>query len=501
MNCPLVCLCLNAKTLQGNLELIDNYRKWIDIAELRVDHLDTDEQLHIRRFPEQAGLPCILTIRRKIDGGLFFEGEANRTTLFARGLAFANQDRRKNFAYVDFEEDFYVPSLQEAAFAFGTRVIRSYHDMTGCLPDTVSKLKQMKITGYEIPKISCMPHSLSEVTRLFQEAKELENREQILVLMGDYGFPSRILADKLHSFLTYTSPEGSGLGERLGHIDPKTLSELYRFQSINTDTAIYGVTGFPLKTTLSPLIHNTGYIKHGINAVYIPIKSETIEETLGFAEAVGIQGISVTVPHKERVLSYLNETDGVVKQIKACNTILKTPSGWTGYDTDLEGLSRALLEFLQVKNLSGVKAAIIGAGGAAKAAALAVKRLKGKACVFNRTIGKAKHIADNYKFHYASLTQQALPALEQYSNLIIQTTPVGMNADPLDKSADPLSFYYFTGNEAVFDVIYTPEMTPVLTRAKKAGCRVCNGRSMLDYQGYEQFKIFTGESYETVYTG
>src|SRR5215467_2199535 len=116
-----LCLCLTAKTIDRNLEIIDKYRKYINLAELRVDCLNDDERLYIRRFPELAGLPVILTIRRNIDGGHFASGECARVKLLARGLAFANADRRFNFAYVDIEEDLNVPSLEEAARTFGTR--------------------------------------------------------------------------------------------------------------------------------------------------------------------------------------------------------------------------------------------------------------------------------------------------------------------------------------------------------------------------------------------
>ncbi|MDR2471242.1 MAG: type I 3-dehydroquinate dehydratase, partial [Treponema sp.] len=104
-----ICLCLTGKTLARNLALIDTYRKYIDLAELRVDCLDPDEHFYIRRFPEQAGLPVILTIRRKIDGGRFDSGEGARITLLSRGMAFAESDRRRNFAYVDMEEDLEAP--------------------------------------------------------------------------------------------------------------------------------------------------------------------------------------------------------------------------------------------------------------------------------------------------------------------------------------------------------------------------------------------------------
>jgi 3-dehydroquinate dehydratase/shikimate dehydrogenase len=157
---PQVCLCLSGKTIQEDLDLVEKYRNYVDIAELRVDQLSDDEKLHIRKFPEMAGIPCILTIRRTVDGGAYYEGEATRTILFAKALAYADQDTRKNFAYIDLETDYLVPSLQEAALAFGTRIIRSYHNMTDMETNLYEKMQKMRLTGHEIPKIACMPHSL-----------------------------------------------------------------------------------------------------------------------------------------------------------------------------------------------------------------------------------------------------------------------------------------------------------------------------------------------------
>jgi hypothetical protein len=138
-------------------------------------------------------------------------------------------------------------------------------------------------------------------------------------------------------------------------------------------------------------------------------------------------------------------------------------------------------------------AAIIGAGGAGRAAAWAVHRLRGRACIFNRTVTRAKKLASLYKFKAASLGVESAGLLEKYSDVIIQATSVGLDAE--DPGADPLSFYLFSGKDAVYDSIYTPEKTPLLQRAEKAGCKTANGRSMMNYQAYEQFKLFTGETY------
>jgi len=141
-----ICLVLTASTLKEDLALVELYRSWIDIAELRVDCLSPEERLLFRNFPEQANVPCVLTIRRKSDGGMFAEGEGSRIALLARGLAFADTDHRRNFAYIDLEEDLEVPSIEEAARAFGTRIIRSTHNMTGPDIDIRSRVQRLRRT-------------------------------------------------------------------------------------------------------------------------------------------------------------------------------------------------------------------------------------------------------------------------------------------------------------------------------------------------------------------
>ncbi len=493
-----ICLCLTAPTLQENLDVLNKNRKWVDIAELRADYLNPDEILHIRNFPDKANIPTILTVRRVSDGGTFAGGEANRTTIFARALAFANQDARKNFAYIDLEEDFRVSSLQDAAMAFGIKIIRSFHSMQNSNFDILEKMNSLRKSGLEIPKIACMANSLSDTTKLFKETKTL-GFERIVCAMGEYGLTTRILAKQLGSFLTYCSPSSAHeMQEKIGHIDPQSLNELYGFRGITTKTEIFGVSGYPLKKTGSPLLHGTGYRLHGINAVYVPIKAKTTEEMIDFAEEVGIKGLSVTVPHKENVIDIIKKPSNPIKDIGACNTILKKGKSWVGFNTDANGLKRALIEFVKEPSLKGKKVALIGGGGSARAAAYALHEMGCDVCVFNRTIIKARNIAELYGFKYEALGLAIHHLLEEYSWLILNTTSVGMgwSEEESTEKEDPLEFYNFTGNEKVYDIIYYPEKTPLLIRAEKAGCQICNGYSMLQYQAYEQFEIFTGVKYE-----
>ncbi len=498
MNQPLVCMTLTGKTLDENLKLVKKYEKYIDIVELRVDYLNEDEQLYARRFPAMIYQPCILTIRRDIDGGLFNGGDFARTNLFARALAFANPDKSKNFAFVDFEDDFHIPSIQDAAMAFGVKIIRSYHNMTDPVTNIRERCDIMRKTGYEIPKIAFMPHSLSDVLNLIKEGERMTQYEHILCAMGPLGFPSRILASYTNSFLTYVSPqEVLENTKSIGHIDPVTINELYHFHSINQDTSLYGITGWPLVKTSSPEIHNKGYASKGINAVYIPYRSPMIADTLSFCEGIGVKGLSVTIPHKESVLYYLHEQSPEVVQIGACNTIVRKNNKWLGYNTDAPGFRRALEEFLGPVKIKHKKVAVIGAGGAAKAIVYVLKQMGARVCIFNRTVETAAQLADMYGFNYCQLDAHCAAKLDEYSTLIVQTTSVGMNSEgPSNSENDPIYFYDFRGNELLFDIIYEPAITPVMKRAALAGCKVCNGYKMLEYQGYEQFKLFTGQNYE-----
>ena len=498
MNQPLVCMTLTGKTLEEDLKLVKKYEKYIDIVELRVDHLDEDEQLYARRFPAMIYQPCILTIRRDIDGGQFTGGEFARTNLYARALAFANPDKSKNFAFVDFEDDFHIPSIQDAAMAFGVKIIRSYHNMTDPVLNIRERCDIMRKTGYEIPKIAFMPHSLSDVLNLIKEGERMTQYEHILCAMGPLGFPSRVLASFTNSFLTYVSPQEVLENTKvIGHIDAVTINDLYHFRSINQDTKLYGITGWPLVKTSSPEIHNKGYQAKGMNALYLPFRSPLISDTLTFCEGIGVKGLSITIPHKESVLYYLHEQSPEVVQIGACNTIVRKNNKWLGYNTDAPGFRKALEEFLGPVKIKHKKVAVIGAGGAAKAIVYALKQMGARVCIFNRTVETAAQLAEKYGFNYCQLDAHCIAKLDEYSNLIVQTTSVGMNGEgPSNSENDPIYFYDFRGNELLFDIVYEPAVTPVMKRASLAGCRVCNGYKMLEYQAYEQFKLFTGQDYE-----
>ena len=210
---PKICLCLTGSTIARNLAALEKYRSKIDMVELRADYLDHSELFHIRSFPQKAGLPAILTVRRAIDGGKFTLGEGVRLVIFAKGLAFAESDPGRNFAYVDVEWDFHIPSIQEAARTFGTRIIRSKHCMDG-LPDDIDRTwRDLSARQYEIPKLAVNATSLADVNgvfRLFDGQKSAADK--VVVSMGPYGFCSRILSGRLGSMMVYAAANGNEIG-------------------------------------------------------------------------------------------------------------------------------------------------------------------------------------------------------------------------------------------------------------------------------------------------
>ncbi|MDR2096105.1 MAG: type I 3-dehydroquinate dehydratase [Treponema sp.] len=489
-----ICLCLTAKTIKRNLEILEKNRKWTDIAELRVDCLDPDERFLIRHFPEKAGIPVILTIRRDIDGGQYTGGEGARVSLFSKGLAFADVDPRRNFAYIDLEEDLNVSSLEDAARTFGTRIIRSFHNLNGIEENIPAKLRGLRRVGNELVKAAMMPNSLEDVVKIYRAAKETADMEKILLCMGHLGVNTRILAEKLGSGISYTCALGESDSPQAapGQLDVRELAELYHFRTITADTRVFAVVGYPLTATSSPAFFNTVFGLEEVNAVYVPIPADSIDSFIELAGEIGIEGASITVPHKESILSHLSYKSPEVKNIGACNTILKEAHSWKGYNTDAMGFSDALLEFIDKKNLKGKRVTIIGAGGSARAVAAEVYRLGAKALILNRTAIRARRLALTYDFAWSALDEKGTDMVMKYADIIIQTTSVGMEPNV---DADPLEFYTFSGKETVMDLIYKPEKTKFLKRALHAGCKIMNGYDMLIRQARYQYVYFMGREF------
>jgi 3-dehydroquinate dehydratase/shikimate dehydrogenase len=264
---------------------------------------------------------------------------------------------------------------------------------------------------------------------------------------------------------------------------------MYRFRHITAKTRLFGIVGYPLTTTFSPRIFNAVFNHEKIDAVYLPFPADTLEAFLNLAEELKIAGAAVTIPYKEAILPYLRDGSEEVRTVGACNTIVFDGNGWKGYNTDTLGFSASLLEFIGRKNLRRRGVTIIGAGGAARAVAAEIYRLKGRALILNRNSFRAREIALPYRFHWGGLDGEGVDLIDRYSDIIIQTTPVGMEPNIQD---DPFELYHFTGREVVMDIIYKPERTAFLKRAAEAGCPVLNGYDMLIRQAKQQYRLMLG---------
>ncbi len=489
----MLCLTLTGSTIQENLAAARKYEGKAEFLELRADLLDPAEYRSAADFPRlirasAADPPAVIcTLRRGRDGGKFTGTEEERARLFEQFL-----QAEKGPDYLDFEEDFFLPRLSRMAKERKTRIIRSFHDFTGVPEDLPALMRRLPAMEGEIPKAAVMPGSSEELLRLVKAYRDLEilrnpeHKRMILLGMGEYGFPTRILAPLLGSWISFASPAGTSAAP--GHADPDLLLGLYRYNEISPETEVFGVIGNPIAHSKSPEYHNNLFKEQNLPAVYLPFLVDSVECFFRVAEILDIRGISVTIPHKRSVIPYLKETDYSVKAADACNTVFRIGREWRGTNTDVPGFLTPLPEM----PLKGITAAVIGAGGAARGVIWALIREGAKTTVYNRTEKKAQQVAEELgELGKTTVTAKGLKDLgnDGAPDLIVQCTSAGMHPDV---NEDPIPEYRFNGTETVYDIIYTPWKTALLRRAEAAGCGIITGDKMFRAQARHQYKIFSG---------
>jgi shikimate dehydrogenase len=243
--------------------------------------------------------------------------------------------------------------------------------------------------------------------------------------------------------------------------------------------------GFPIKSSKSPIMHTAGFKALGIENqfVFLPaeVKPEDLEKAITAARKANIRGISITMPHKQTVIKYLDVIDDDAEEIGAVNTIVNEDGELTGYNTDWIGAITALEKRTR---LEGRRVAVIGAGGAARAIVFGLKRKNAEVKIFNRSIEKAKDLGIEFEAESGDLGDMG--EISDY-DIIINASSVGMNEEksPIDKNL-------MNENHLVFDIVYSPMETQLIKDARSKGAAVIYGYQMLLYQGAEQFKMFTG---------
>ncbi|MDR1933608.1 MAG: shikimate dehydrogenase [Spirochaetales bacterium] len=487
----MIFLVLSGAALPENLKEIRAYKKHIGGAELRADFLaDPGGEDWPGFFQALGELPLILTLRKPEDGGRFCESEDRRRELFLSLL------EKGNFRYIDLEGGVDFPDVEEAARAKGVRIIRSFHDFTGVPEDLTGRVRSLVRKPGDIPKAAVMPKSCRDFARLIDAFRDLQDVTKILLGMGQFGFAARVLAPRLGSWLTFASPAGDALAP--GLIDPRTLDTVYRYHSQSPATRVFGIIGSPILHSKSPHIHNPGYTKLGIDGVYVPFHVDRVEDFLPVVRKLNIEGFSVTVPFKEEIPGFCAHTEDAVRGTGACNTVKPREDGLYGYNTDVEGFLAPLRAAFPA-GLSGLRAAVIGAGGAARSAVYALAREGARVLVVNRTAHRARRLCGDIqkalglceeRVRWVRPGEQGLALIEEYAQLIVNSTTMGMS--PWE-DLDPLAARAFRGTETVYDMVYSPRETLFLKRALAAGCAVIYGEQMLMSQAYRQFYVYTGK--------
>src|SRR3990167_10281149 len=266
---------------------------------------------------------------------------------------------------------------------------------------------------------------------------------------------------------------------------------------ISAKTKICMIIGDPVEHSLSPLMHNAGYEALDIDDQFVftaaKVKPKDLKDVIKAVRAMNIRGLTCTIPHKIRVMKYLDEIDETAKKIVAVNTVVNNNGKLKGYNTDWLGVVKPLEKY---GSLKGKKAAIIGAGGAAHAMVFGLLKKGASVVIFNRTLEKAWHLIKTLKIKNGrSVSLVSCYDLSHIQgvedcDIILNATSLGMGKN-VNKT--PVPKKYLKKDHIVFDAVYVPYETRLLKEAKEKGARIIHGTEMLLYQGIVQFELYTGK--------
>ncbi len=254
--------------------------------------------------------------------------------------------------------------------------------------------------------------------------------------------------------------------------------------TINGKTKTYGILGNPVGHSLSPVMHNAAFAATGVNGAYLPFPAPDIKAAVIGIRALGVQGASVTIPHKEQVMNVLDGVDPVAVKIGAVNTIVREGETLSGFNTDWLGAVSALEEKI---TLQGRKVVILGAGGSARAIGFGMQERGADFILVSRTESRGRTLAEELGCPWISLNETDKIS----GDILINATSVGMqpNSENSPVPASVLSQF-----QVVMDIVYAPLRTRLLQEAESAGCDVINGLEMLLYQGVAQFEMWTEQA-------
>ena len=444
-------------------------------VELRLDWLANDRERHkaldwLKRAAPR-GANYIATCRRRAGGGELPGGVSEE-------LFWLMKAREAGCTWCDLEMETLreLPGKSVAGYALPPKVMLSIHDFRRT-PKLPARMKVRERDGVDAVKVAAMSQRLSDSLRLLRAAGG--TRRVVAVPMGEIGLPARILSLREGSALVY-APVAAATAP--GQVPLGDLKELYRAHALTGKTRVYGVIGNPIEHSMSPLLHNAGYVAAKKDAVYLPFLVENLGEFVELVAELGIAGFSVTIPHKQKIFRYLDECEPLAEKIGAVNTVTVMRGGkLAGSNTDYVGVLKALENKMQLR---GSRVVIFGAGGAARAAAFALAKAGAEVLVCARREEAARELAR--AVHGGVIPRRALRR-EQFDALL-NATPVGMHPhaerSPLEAAELNCAL--------VLDLIYRPLQTKLLRMASGRGIPAASGVEMFVAQGIAQWELWMG---------
>lgn len=382
---------------------------------------------------------------------------------------------------VEIESAESAPSKLDHLRAESTLIL-SYHNYEGTpTPETILK-RMMKIPAHAY-KVVTTAKKPNDSHKLLALAKAFPREKLILLAMGEAGFPTRVLSPAWGGVYTYAAPT-SAEGTASGQVSARLLRNLYRIEKFSKNAKIFGVVADPVRHSISPQVHNRAFQSKRMDAVYLPllVQPAHMKDFFTFADNLPLTGCSITIPHKQKIIRYLDVVEPLARRIGAVNTIWKKAGKWRGTNTDASGVTVPLSKRVKLNKSSVL---IVGNGGAARGAAFALADAGAKISLVGRNLDRVRALARICGGEPLSRDQ----AVQKHFDVVVHATPIGMWPNVKECFFDD----HIPG-DIVFDMVYNPMETLLLAKAKSQGREVINGLQMFLEQAAQQFEIFTGET-------
>lgn len=476
-----ICLSLSSAHLEDWRASVRRCLEWISMVELRVDLLDPGEReadsgaLHgFLDELRELGLQTIWTVRWSGETGAFTGDESERAAWLARG-------DRWGAEYVDIE---WRSGMLEHFRPGRSRLILSHHDFSATPPDADRLVREMSRDSPDILKVAFQCSSTADLLRTVRLYRSAPPGKLIAIAMGEWGESSRILPAALGMPWSFgCDPLAAATAP--GQFDVRELKELYRLDRAGTHTPLYAVLGDPVAHSLSPRLHNSAYAALGLDALYGRIHVDRMADFYELADVLGLRGASVTVPHKEALITWAGE-EHPLRRVGAANTLIRTTQGWNIDNTDIAAAMEAIREKMPDRKTGCARRALLlGAGGVARGLGWGLKRQGWDVTLCNRSAGRAHALAGEL----GCATLEWERRSPQGYDLIVNGTSLGM---PPQSDQTPLELSGDLQNLTVFDTVYTPPDTLLLRQARAAGAATIPGAGMFYRQAALQHQRWFG---------